>query len=543
MRLSIKRLFVFASLALVLFVSGGALLSVFVAWNAEQRLDRALRSYEQLAIATGLETDAVRSMLAELQRRAGGDLDKSLFSDRERVAVGIDALIARTQEEIGSTRDAEEQAQEAQEFVAAFALREDYTRLFRALDANAAAGPALDAGVLDRYRVLAARLDEVLSDERAEVAAVISELDALRKRAVTYAALSIALAILAIGLALLFVARFLIGPFRALEAGSSELAEGNIAHRIALAGPPELRRLAERLNEMASRLEAQRNALREHNERLEEVVTERTGELADKAERLQRIDDSRRLFFAKVGHELRTPLAVLLGEAEVALQAPAGGEDICRDALEHIRVHGEQLGRRVADLLTLARADDGRLAVEPARVDLIDLSRETVDAARSYARVNEVTLTLRANRSSLEGRVDADRVRQALMALIDNAIKFSPAQGDIEVRVDEAADWLRLEVGDRGPGVDENQLPQITRAYFSSEGRGSERGSRAGTGLGLAVAQWIADQHGGRLEARNREGGGLVVGLLLPRTAAEVAPETVAKAVAAAGAYSLSSAP
>jgi signal transduction histidine kinase len=534
-RLSIKQLFAIASIVLVLLVSGSALLSVFVASSTEERLERALRSYEQLAIATGLETDAVRSMLAELQRRVGGAVDDSLFSDREGVAAGIDALIERTREEIGSTDDPDEQAEEAEEFVAAFSLREEYTRLFRALDDGGVAGQALDADTIERYRALAASLEDVLSDERAEVTDVIADLDAFRERTTGYALLSTGLAVLAIMIAAVFAYRFLMQPFRALESGSSQLAEGNIAHRIAVAGPPELRSLAERLNEMAGRLESQRNALRESNERLEELVASRTAELADKAERLQRIDESRRLFFAKVGHELRTPLAVLLGEAEVALQTPREKEEAYRDALEHIRVHGEQLKRRVADLLTLARADDGRLAVEPSTVDLLDLSRETVEAARSYARVNEVTLQLRANRSVLEGHVDADRLRQALMALIDNAIKFSPPQGEIELRVKEESPWLRLEVVDRGPGVEQAELPQITEAYF----RGEERAARrAGTGLGLAVAQWIADQHGGRLEARNREGGGLAVALLLPQE-----PPKGRDPVVDAGVYSLSSAP
>ncbi|MEM6774237.1 MAG: ATP-binding protein [Pseudomonadota bacterium] len=510
--MSIKQFLGLASLTLVLLVTGSALLSLLVASSAELRLERAVRSYEQLAIATGLETEALRAMLAELQTRSGGELDDSLFSDRERVASGIDALIARTQEEIGSTDDPDEQAEEAQEFVAAFSLREDYARLFRILDEDRRGDSGLDGATVAQYATLAARLDDVLSDEREEVAAVIADLDALRGRVMIYAVVSVLGAALAVLIAAALFYRFLAEPFRLLESGSSQLASGDISHRIPVLGPPELKGLSVRLNEMAGRLEEQRNALRDSNEHLEDLVAERTEELADKADRLQRIDDSRRLFFAKVGHELRTPLAVLLGEAEVALQMREGTETDYRDALEHISVHGEQLRRRISDLLTLARADDGRLGVELEPLELVDLLRSTADSARGYARVNEVTLRLRAGEAALMARADADRLRQALMALIDNAIKFSPQNGEIELRVDRDGSMRRLEVSDRGPGVAEEELGKITRAYF----QGDAQPARAGTGLGLAVAQWIAEQHGGRLDAANRDGGGLSVAILLP---------------------------
>ncbi len=512
--MSIKQFLGLASLALVLLVTGSALMSLYVASSAELRLERAVRSYEQLAIATGLETDAVRAMLAELQARSGGEMNDSLSSDRERVAIGIDALIARTTEEIGSTDDPDEQAEEAEEFQAAFSLREDYARLFRILDSEGNGDAALDSATLDQYATLAERLDDVLNDEREEVAAVIADLDALRGRVMIYAVVSVLGAALAVLLAAALFYRFLTRPFALLESGSSQLASGDISHRIPVLGPPELKSLSRRLNEMAGRLEEQRNALRTSHERLEYLVAERTEELADKADRLQRIDDSRRLFFAKVGHELRTPLAVLLGEAQVALQTRECSEAAYRDALEHISVHGEQLKRRISDLLTLARADDGRLGVELESLELVDLLRSTVDNARGYARVNEVTLQLRAGGSALTARADADRLRQALMALIDNAIKFSPPNGEVELRVDRDGAMLRLEVSDRGPGVAADELGKITGAYF----QGEVQPARAGTGLGLAVAQWIAEQHGGRLEAKNRESGGLTVAILLPAT-------------------------
>jgi signal transduction histidine kinase len=536
---SIKRLLVVASVAVVMLLAGSTALSLYVFSTAELRLERALRSYEQLAIATGLEADAVRAVLAEQQRRSGTASGFVLAFDPAAVSNAIDALIAGTREEISSTGDEEERATEAEEFVAAFAIREDYARLLRLMEAQRGRSATLGPAELERYRALDRRLGDVVAGEREEVAAALAGLSAFRVRLQGYASAALVAVVLVITGAALSAYRLLMKPLRVLESGSAQLAAGNIEYRIEEVGPPELQRLAARLNDMAARLEEQRNALRRSNEVLEETVAERTAELADKADSLQRIDESRRLFFAKVGHELRTPLAVLLGEAEVALAAPRPDAEQYRDALEHIGVHGEQLRRRVADLLALARSEDGRLAISRAEVDLVDLSRETIDATRGFARVQEVQLRLRSSATSLPACVDADRLRQALMALIDNAVKFSPPGGDVELSVEafdasrpgaegsDAQAGIRLEVRDRGPGVAEEDLARIAQPYFQGDAP-----VRAGTGLGLAVAHWVAEQHGGRLAARNRDGAGLAVALCLP---AECRTPAATDATVAAG--------
>lgn len=521
-----------ASVAVTVLLAASTALSLYVFSTAETRLEGALRSYEQLAIATGLETDAVRAVLAEQQRRSGTTEDSLLSFDPADARRAIDDLIAATREEISSIGDEQAQAVEAQEIAAAFAIRKDYARLLRLMEARRDGAATLGAAEVGSFRALDKRLGDVVADERGEVSAALAELSAYRVRLQGYASTALAAVSLVIIGAALFAYRFLMRPLRVLESGSAQLAAGNIAHRIEGVGPPEFQRLAVRLNDMAARLEEQRNALRRSNEVLEETVAERTAELADKAERLQRIDASRRLFFAKVGHELRTPLTVLLGEADVALAAPQPDTEQYRDALEHIAVHGDQLRRRIADLLALARSDDGRLAITRAEVDLVGLARETIDATRGFARVQGVQLRLRSSTTALPACVDADRVRQALMALLDNAVKFSPPEGDVELSVEpwdrsgagadpEAAHSgsdIRLEVRDRGPGVAEEDLARIVQPYFQGDAP-----ARAGTGLGLAVARWVGEQHGGCLVARNRDGVGLAVALCLPADGADPA--------------------
>jgi signal transduction histidine kinase len=511
---SIKELLTLATLAIAALLAASAGLSLYVFTTAEGQLERALMSYEQLAIATGLETDAARAMLFATRAPAEGSEPGSRGLDREGVSRAIDTLIEEVREEIGSLADPGDQAEEAEEFVAAFSIREDYRRLFRLLDAQPP-GQLPSDEAFRQYAELDDRLGFVVGDERSEVANAIASVAAFRDRLEVYSVAATAVILLAIVSAATLTYRFLMRPLRILESGSAQLAEGNIAHRIEALGPPELRRLAASLNEMAERLQLQQAELRDSNVRLEETVAARTTELADKAERLQTIDKSRRLFFAKVGHELKTPLSVLIGETEVALASPTADAAEYREALEHIRAQGDQLQRRMADLLALARSEDGRLQMQREEVDLVELCRTTLEATRGFARVNEVRLRLHAGVTELPALVDPDRLRQALSALIDNAIKFSPAGADVELRIEASEGRVRLEVADRGPGVPDEDLPRITEAYY----QGTGNPARGGTGLGLAVAQWIAGQHGGFVNAQPREGSGLVVTLELPAVA------------------------
>ncbi len=514
--MSIKQLLTLATLSIAALLVISAAFSLWVFSSTEAQLARALVSYEQLSIATGLETDAARALLAQTQRRQGMEAPAPLLVKRRDVDVSIESLIARIRDEIGGLEDPNEQATEAEEFVAAFAIRESYARLWRGLEeAPRASGPPLDQQALAFFLDLDGQLDAVVGDERAEVGAALERLEALRSRLRSYALGATLAAVLAIVAAAIFSYQALMRPLRALDAGSSELASGNIAHRIKTQGPPELSQLAERLNHMAARLESQRSALRESNERLEQTVAERTAELADKAERLQRIDASRRLFFAKVGHELRTPLTVLLGETEVALGHQEATADAYRDALEHIGASGELLKRRIADLMAVARSDDGRLQVTREATDLVAVTRSAVDATKSYARSNGVALVLKEGSEELQAHADADWLRQALMALIDNAIKFSPPDGDVSLGVAVESGEGVIEILDRGAGVSQEELPLLAQPYF----QGENVSGRAGTGLGLAVAHWVVEQHQGHMSFANRSGGGLRVALHLPTAA------------------------
>ncbi|MEM1141799.1 MAG: HAMP domain-containing sensor histidine kinase [Pseudomonadota bacterium] len=509
---SIKKLIVSATVAVSLLFVLSVAFSLWVFANAQSQLSRAFFSYEQLSIATGLETDAARALISEAQRRQEFAVPAGLAVDENKVDSTLDSLIERIRDEIGSLEDAQEQAAEAEEFVAAFAIRESYGRLERALADRSEGEPALDQEALGHFLELDSQLAEVIADERMEVADSLDELVQFRRELRRYSFTATLAAVLAVIAAAVFSYRGLMRPVRALDAGSNELASGNIAYRIATSGPRELGRISERINEMASRLEEQQQALKESNERLETTVAERTAQLAEKASTLQAIDESRRLFFAKVGHELRTPLTVLLGESEVALASKSGDPARYREALEHIGAHGEHMKRRISDLLALARSLDGRIRITPHEHDLLTTVQNTIDATKSYARSHDVLLSLNTRVSRLPALVDGGWLEQALMALVDNAIKFSPADTTIVVSLHQEEGEIAITVADQGPGVSDDELPMLTQPFF----QGENVSARAGTGLGLAVAHWVMEQHGGRLDAGNLPGGGFKVSLLLP---------------------------
>ena len=247
------------------------------------------------------------------------------------------------------------------------------------------------------------------------------------------------------------------------------------------------------------------------NRRLTQLVGERTAELEIRNERLAEIDRSRRLFFAKLSHELRTPVTVVRGEAEVALRL---GDDTAamRGVLGEIVVQADVIDRRLEELLGIARADDGRLSLDRAPVDLTALVEASAASVAGFATSNDVTLDVRTPGVPLVISGDARWLQQAALTVIDNGIKFSGA-GTLMVELSRSPTGAVLAIADRGPGIAEADLPYVFDPYYQS----AKARSRSGVGLGLALAKWIVDQHHGSIRAENAVGGGCIITIELPR--------------------------
>lgn len=220
-----------------------------------------------------------------------------------------------------------------------------------------------------------------------------------------------------------------------------------------------------------------------------------------------------RRFMADAGHELRTPVTVLRTEAEVAL---ARGRDADRDSVAFQRIADEaaSLGAVVDDLFTLARAESGQLPVERAALFLDDVVSDAVAAAASTAVRKGVVLSLDEYEEAL--LVGSTTLLYRLMlVLLDNAIKYTPPGGRVTVSVRVHDSRAIVDVTDTGAGIEAEAIGHVfDRFYRSAEGRAAAPGS----GLGLSIARWIAEAHGGTLAVTSELRVGTTVHLELPTT-------------------------
>jgi signal transduction histidine kinase len=220
---------------------------------------------------------------------------------------------------------------------------------------------------------------------------------------------------------------------------------------------------------------------------------------------IERSVEQMRRFMADAAHELRTPITVLRTQAEVALQRDREREGYVV-ALQSIEAESRRLGRIVDDLLTLARADSGESPLSFARVFLDDIVMDAVGAAGALAVARGVSLAIgEFEEAAIHG--DAELLRQLVMIVLDNAIKYTPAGGRVDVTVGRHGAEAVLTVVDNGPGIASEQLPHIFERFYRGDparGRESKRGEAAGgAGLGLSIARWIADAHDAKISVQS----------------------------------------
>ena len=318
-------------------------------------------------------------------------------------------------------------------------------------------------------------------------------------------------------------------PIDALMAGVRALEAGRLEHRIGLVSSDEFGVLAQRFDAMAQELQVHERALDERRSALESAVGERTRELSLANRRLHEIDLRRRQFFAEVSHELRTPVTVIRGEAEIALRNGSRTTAQYRETLGRVVDAAVDLGARVDELLRLARteAEPSPGAFEP--VAMGSLAHEVVASMQTQADAQGVRLVVhdgspRAQAPTFD-RVSGDgaRLRQLLVLLIDNGVRYSRRGGVVTVRLDTCNPdpaTVRLLVEDEGIGIDAADVQHVFERSFRSERARCVRPD--GLGLGLTIGRALAQAHGGTLTLRAGVARGCVACIELPR---DVPPE------------------
>jgi signal transduction histidine kinase len=269
-------------------------------------------------------------------------------------------------------------------------------------------------------------------------------------------------------------------PVGQLTAAVRSLSIGNLAERLPIGQTgDELQRLAETCNDMLARLET--------------AVTQ-----------IKR-------FTADASHELRSPLSYIFMVSECALRHPDLPEE-CREWFEDILAESQDATHLLEDMLVLARADSGNVDIPFERTDLFPLVEDSVERARLLAQAKHHRLDLKYVDGPFEVRGDGVSLRRLIWTLLDNAIKYTPEGGRVEVRLEGSQTQVRLSVRDTGIGIPVQLLPRVFERFF----RADPARSQNGTGLGLAIAKWIADVHQAELTVESEPGAGSVFMVAFP---------------------------
>lgn len=310
--------------------------------------------------------------------------------------------------------------------------------------------------------------------------------------------LSIAVIVLT-GLLLVAFNLRIIGPMvsrigRIGEATKS-IATGNFKINLPTEPADELGALFGQTNLMAEELRHTKARVEEDRHQLNEIIEARTLELTEANQRLSQIDTQRRRFFADVSHELRTPLTVVLAEAE--LSQGASREDT-EESLKVILTRARKLNQRIDDLLRVARSESGRIELDLRETDLGSIIVAAAEDMIPHLRKKNIKL---ATKIDATGSViaDIDWMRQIICGLIENSIKHTPEGSQINITVFEQDKDAIIEIKDQGSGLD----PDMAQSAFERFRKGSLAAAKGGFGIGLSLAKWVVEEHGGTIELRD----------------------------------------
>jgi two-component system OmpR family sensor kinase len=231
--------------------------------------------------------------------------------------------------------------------------------------------------------------------------------------------------------------------------------------------------------------------------------------------RLERSFTTLRRFTADASHELKTPLTVLRAGIERSITHPTVPDDVMA-TLEETLFEVNRMAELVDALLTLARVDEGRAPLHLETLDLRDMLAEVAETANILGEQAQVDVEVVMPEAPCPLRGDAGRVRQLLMNLLTNAVKYTPPAGRVTIRASRKDGTLTVSVSDTGIGIAPGDLPYIFDRFWRADPARSRTGDRPGAGLGLAISRWIAEAHGGTIEVQSRPGRGTTFTVTLP---------------------------
>lgn len=228
---------------------------------------------------------------------------------------------------------------------------------------------------------------------------------------------------------------------------------------------------------------------------------------------IRRSWDKQQQFVADASHELRSPLAVIQANTELLLRHPDATVEQQSQTISAVLKESKRMSKLVADLLTLARTDSNELQINRSTLSFDQIVAETTDHFQLLAELKQIRLHTRIE-PNIAVEADEERVRQLLIILLDNALKYTSEHGSVSVESRKLAHHALVTIADTGIGISDQDLPLIFERFYRADKVRSRQEN--GTGLGLSIAKWIVEAHGGKITADSEVGKGTTITFTLP---------------------------
>ena len=377
-------------------------------------------------------------------------------------------------------------------------IQEEYNRFIQVMSeaiTMIAEGRVTAARELQRTQAtpLADRLERLTNElvNKAE-AEMVEKVERSHNAYTTSRWVVIGVAVGSVGLALILgyaLSWSLTGPVTRMDAQFQQIAQGDFSQRVAVPNRDEFGTLATNLNRM----------------------TEELGQLYQQLEAASRHKSQ---FLASMSHELRTPLNAILGYTELILDDIYGAvPEPIREVLARVQQSGQHLLGLINAVLDLSRIEAGRLTLSLADYAMQDVAQTVVTAVEALAAEKHLALTISVSPDLPPGKGDAQRLRQVLLNLVGNALKFTEV-GEVHIQVMAADGMFTVTVADTGPGIAEAEQQKIFEEFQQADGSTTRK--QGGTGLGLAIAKKIVELHGGRIGVESHLGKGSTFWFTVP---------------------------
>lgn len=308
-------------------------------------------------------------------------------------------------------------------------------------------------------------------------------------------------------------------PLEQLVQATDEMTRGHLHHRIHEIDESEFGVLANQFNRMAEEIEKSRTQEKNERMRIEKEVEDRTIELQTALKEIQLAEHKRKSFLTSVGHELKTPATVILGEAEVTLRGGVKDSQEYVETLKNIQLTSKQLSMRIEDLLVLAKDENEIFSILESKMTGLELEKIIDSTASIFSNHGKNRISIKSElNSDIRISLDSKKIQQLIVILMDNALKYSPEKSPIEINLRADQNHVFIMISNIAYFINDIQFSKIFERYYRDEKAHLLRPD--GLGVGLYIARLIVQAHQGLIQAQKLSDTHFSIQVQLPRSPA-----------------------